>query len=115
MSYLRSGLKTTVIFADQLMYMGYRYATISGVSGGINDLEIPEQKHEGIAKTEGEVKEIEKQFARSVTQGERYSRVVDIWSHTNEQVAKAMMEKISKMVTDAEGNDIEQDHLTPST
>ena len=110
-SYRDLGLKTTVIFADQLMYMGYRYATISGVSIGINDLEIPEQKHEIIAKAEGEVKEIEKQFASGlVTQGERYSKVVDIWSHTNEQVAKAMMEKISKeMVTDAEGNDIEQD------
>ena len=57
------GLKNTVIFADQLMYTGFRYATHSGVSIGINDLVIPKDKDEIIAKAEDEVREIEKQFA----------------------------------------------------
>jgi DNA-directed RNA polymerase subunit beta' len=117
--YRQLGLKKTVVFADQIMYMGYRYATYSGVSIGINDLVIPERKQEIIDGAEDEVREIEKQFSSGlVTRGERYSKVVDIWSHTNEQVAKAMMEKISKDVVlddagkpmlDEQGNVVEQD------
>ena len=109
--YRQLGLKKTVIFSDHLMYLGYRFATFSGVSIGINDLEIPSVKGEIIEKAEAEVKEIEKQFSSGlVTQGERYSKVVDIWSHTNEKVAKAMMEKIStESVVDADGNTVEQD------
>ncbi len=87
------GLKETVIFADQLMYTGFRYATYSGVSIGINDLVIPKEKAEIIEQAENEVREIEYQYASGlVTHGERYNKVVDIWSHTNDLVAKAMME-----------------------
>lgn len=108
--YRRLGLKASVIFADQLMYTGYRYATRSGISIGINDLVVPEAKAEIIAGAEEEVKEIENQFATGlVTQGERYNKVVDIWSHTNDQVAKAMMEKLAtEMVINAEGQEIKQ-------
>jgi DNA-directed RNA polymerase subunit beta' len=108
--YRRLGLKATVIFADQLMYTGYRYATRSGISIGVNDLVIPESKAEIIAAAEDEVREIENQFATGlVTQGERYNKVVDIWSHTNDLVAKAMMEKLAtEMVLDAEGKDVKQ-------
>ena len=107
--YRQLGLKKTVIFSDHLMYLGYRFATFSGVSIGINDLEIPSVKGEIIERAEAEVKEIEKQFSSGlVTQGERYSKVVDIWSHTNEKVAKAMMEKIStESVVDAGINKVE--------
>ena len=110
-SYRNLGLKTTVIFADQLMYTGFRYATYSGVSIGINDLVVPKEKIEIIAKAEDEVREIEQQYASGlVTQGERYNKVVDIWSRTNDQVAKAMMEKIStEIVQDAEKNAVVQD------
>ncbi|MBA2654041.1 MAG: DNA-directed RNA polymerase subunit beta' [Gammaproteobacteria bacterium] len=108
--YRRLGLKATVIFADQLMYTGYRYATRSGISIGVNDLVIPNTKAEIIASAEDEVREIENQFATGlVTQGERYNKVVDIWSHTNDQVAKAMMEKLAtEMVIDAEGKEVKQ-------
>ncbi len=108
--YRRLGLKATVIFADQLMYTGYRYATRSGISIGVNDLVVPDTKAEIIAAAEDEVREIENQFATGlVTQGERYNKVVDIWSHTNDQVAKAMMEKLAtEVVKDAEGKDIKQ-------
>ncbi|CAN5276729.1 DNA-directed RNA polymerase subunit beta' [soil metagenome] len=94
--YRTLGLKETVIFADQLMYTGFYYATVSGVSIGIDDLVIPDTKPRIIAQAEAEVKEIEEQYSTGlVTQGERYNKVVDIWSYTNEQVAKAMMEKLA--------------------
>ncbi len=109
--YRRVGLKQTVIFADQLMYMGFRYATKAGVSIGMNDMTIPEEKGKILSAAEKEVKEIEHQYASGlVTNGERYNKVVDIWSHTNDQVAKAMMSKLGKeTVTDREGKEVEQD------
>lgn len=109
--YRRLGLKASVIFADQLMYAGFYYATRAGVSIGINDLVIPDSKGKIIAVAETEVKEIEKQYASGlVTAGERYNKVVDIWSRTNDQVAKAMMEKLAtEIVIDAKGNKVEQE------
>ena len=91
------GLKATVIFADQLMYTGYEYSTRSGASIGVNDFVIPEAKAELIARADREVKEIEDQYAAGlVTQGEKYNKVIDIWSRANDLVSKAMMEGISK-------------------
>ena len=93
------------------MYMGFRYSTKAGVSIGINDMTIPEEKGKILSAAEQEVKEIEQQYASGlVTNGERYNKVVDIWSHTNDQVAKAMMSKLGKeQVTDLEGKEVEQD------
>jgi DNA-directed RNA polymerase subunit beta' len=110
-SYRRLGLKDTVVFADQLMYMGFRFATRAAVSFCANDMVVPEEKTEILARAEEEVKEIENQYISGlVTNGERYNKVVDIWSHTNDQVAKAMMAKLGKRkVTDHEGNEVEQD------
>jgi len=109
--YRRLGLKDTVVFADQLMYMGFRMATRSGVSFGMEDMVIPEEKSEILGRAEAEVKEIEHQYTSGlVTNGERYNKVVDIWSHTNDQVAKAMMEKLGKdEVVDKEGKSRLQD------
>ncbi|MCP5418435.1 MAG: DNA-directed RNA polymerase subunit beta' [Chromatiaceae bacterium] len=109
--YRKVGLKETVIFADQVMYLGFRLATRAGVSIGMNDMIIPEEKRGILAEAEAEVKEIEHQYASGlVTNGERYNKVVDIWSHTNEQVAKAMMAKLGKEpVVDRDGNEVEQD------
>ena len=108
--YRQLGLKTTVVFADQLMYTGFNYATRAGVSIGVNDMVVPDQKKSIIAAAEKQVKEIENQYVSGlVTQGERYNKVVDIWSHTNDQVAKAMMEKLgSEMVIDAKGQEVKQ-------
>ena len=104
------GLKATVIFADQLMYMGYEYATKSGVSFCLDDMIIPDSKNNILNDAESEVKEIETQYqAGLVTRGERYNKVVDIWSKTNDQVAKAMMNKLGKDIKkDADGKEIEQ-------
>ena len=109
-SYRKAGLKKTVIFADQLMYLGFDFSTRSGSSIGVNDFVIPEEKANIIDSSEKEVKAIEKQFDSGlVTRGERYNKVIDIWSRANEQVAKAMMEKISsETVTKPNGEDIDQ-------
>ena len=108
--YRRLGLKATVIFADQLMYTGFRYATRAGASFGVDDMVVPDEKEAILAKAEKEIKDIEDQYASGlVTKGERYNKVVDIWSHTNDQVAKAMMEKLGKdEVLDAEGKKVKQ-------
>jgi len=108
--YRQVGLKETVIFADQLMYTGFRYSTVSGISICIDDMVIPEEKGALLADADAEVKEIQEQYASGlVTNGERYNKVVDIWSHANEAVAKAMMDKLSTMdVEDADGNIVSQ-------
>src|SRR5262244_1398369 len=93
--YRRLGLKDTVVFADQLMYMGFHYATRAGISIGIDDMKIPGEKKAILESAEKDVTEIQEQFASGlVTAGERYNKVVDIWSRTNEQVAGAMMKGI---------------------
>ena len=110
-SYRIVGLKDTVIFADQLMYMGFRQATMSGSSIGVNDFVIPDEKVEIITEADAEVKEIEHQFADGlVTQGEKYNKVIDIWSRANEILAKKMMDNLKKeQVIDREGNLVDQD------
>ena len=108
--YRALGLKETVIFADQLMYTGFHYATRAGVSFGIDDIVIPEQKTKIVASADREVKEIQDQYASGlVTNGERYNKVVDIWSRANDQVAKAMMEKLgTEEAQDSRGHQVRQ-------
>ena len=94
-SYRHLGNKSTVVLADQIMYLGFKYATRSGISFGINDMEIPKEKVQILAEAEKEVIEIQSQYASGlVTDGERYNKVVDIWSHANEKVAKVMMDAL---------------------
>ena len=109
-SYRHLGNKDTVVLADQLMYLGFRYATISGVSFGIEDMAIPAKKVDIISAADREVNEIQSQYASGlVTDGERYNKVVDIWSHANDQVAKVMMDGLGEeTVTDAQGNSVKQ-------
>ena len=103
--YRQLGLKDTVIFADRLMYTGFAYATRASVSFGIDDIVIPEQKVKIVAAADREVKEIQDQYSSGlVTNGERYNKVVDIWSRANDQVAKAMMDKLgTEEATDSRG------------
>jgi len=105
------GLKETVIFADQLMYAGFAYSTISGVSIGVNDFVIPEEKSRIIERATAEVKEIEQQYSNGlVTQGEKYNKVIDLWSRANDEISKAMMANLSEeSVTDREGNEVMQE------
>ena len=109
--YRNIGLKETVIFADQLMYTGYAYSTRSGSSIGVNDFVIPEEKAKIIGQANSEVEEIEAQFASGlVTQGEKYNKVIDIWSRANDIVAKSMMEGLSsESVVNKDGDKEEQE------
>ena len=96
-AFRRCGIRETVIFADQMMYTGFNYATRAGLSISIDDMLIPPQKKDIIAASEKEVKEIEAQYTSGlVTQGERYNKVVDIWGRAGDQVAKAMMDQLAK-------------------
>ncbi|MBP3975272.1 DNA-directed RNA polymerase subunit beta' [Pseudoxanthomonas spadix] len=109
-SYRQLGLKDTVVFADKLMYTGFAYATRAGVSIGINDMVIPEEKKSILSEAEQEVLEIQEQYQSGlVTAGERYNKVVDIWSRTNERIAKAMMDTIgTEKVVNAKGETINE-------
>ena len=105
------GTKETVVFADQFMYLGFKFATLSGISIGLDDLKIPKSKYEIVGQGESSVKEIEDQYASGLlTTGERYNKIIDIWSHANSQVQKAMMESISvEPGKDKSGKTIEQE------
>ena len=109
--YRRVGLKATVIFADRLMYTGFAFAARAGISIGVDDMVTPSEKGDIIAAAEGEVKSIQNQYSSGLlTDGERYNKVVDIWTHTSERVAKSMMEKLGvEEVIDAEGKKVKQD------
>ena len=113
--YRRVGLKETVIFADQLMYAGFSYATRAGISVGVDDMVTPAEKGEILHQAEAEVKSIQKQYASGLlTDGERYNKVVDIWSRTSEKVAQSMMQQLgTQEVVDAEGNMVTQDSFNP--
>jgi DNA-directed RNA polymerase subunit beta' len=104
------GPKETVIFADQLMYAGFKWSTMAGLSFCSDDMLIPDEKAPILERAEEQVKEIQTQYAQGlVTEGERYNKVVDIWSHTNELVTKAMMEELQYDLTvDAKGEQVKE-------
>jgi len=109
--YRRLGLKESVIFADQLMYLGFRYATLAGVSIGIEDMVVPDSKKSLVAAAEADVREIQNQYSDGlVTNGERYNKVVDIWSSANDQVAKSMMASLgTESVVNKDGETVTQE------
>ncbi|WKJ89720.1 DNA-directed RNA polymerase subunit beta' [Methylomonas montana] len=109
-SYRYLGIKETVMLADKIMYLGFKYATRSGVSFGIEDMEIPVKKADIIRSADAEVNEIQNQYASGlVTDGERYNKVVDIWSRANDQVAKVMMEGLGEdEVVNSKGETVKQ-------
>jgi DNA-directed RNA polymerase subunit beta' len=109
--YRKVGLKDSVIFADQLMYTGFHYAARAGISIGVDDMVIPDDKEKILGTAEQEVKNIQTQYTSGLlTDGERYNKVVDIWTRTSEQVAKSMMDELgTDKVVDAEGKEAEQE------
>ncbi|MCF8495941.1 MAG: DNA-directed RNA polymerase subunit beta' [Alphaproteobacteria bacterium] len=96
--YRHCGQKSTVIFADRMMKMGFRYACMAGISFGKDDLVIPEEKQTLVAAANEKVAEFEQQYQDGlITKGEKYNKVVDIWSRCTDEVADAMMKKISNI------------------
>jgi DNA-directed RNA polymerase subunit beta' len=97
--YRHCGQKETVIFCDRLMAMGFKQAAKAGISFGKDDMVIPATKEGLVAETEKLVKEFEQQYQDGlITQGEKYNKVVDAWSHCTDRVADEMMKEISKDV-----------------
>ncbi len=100
--YRKAGNKKTVILADKLKDLGFKYATKAGISICIDDLRIPENKQTLLDNAYAEVQEIQKQYnERLITDGERYNKVIDIWAHATEAIAEEMLKGLG---TDAIGD-----------
>ncbi len=98
------GLEKTVSFADDIMYMGFKYITISGLSVGIDDILIPKDKNKIIKKTEIKVNKIQKQFKYGlINYIEKYNKVIDIWINANESIFKSMMKNLSVKIINVNG------------
>ncbi len=110
-SFRQCGLKDTVVFADKLLQNGFRLATHAGFSVAIDDMLVPPQKADILARAEAEVKEIEQQYVSGlVTAGERYNKVVDIWGKAGDDVSKVMMDQLKvEKVTDRHGKEVDQE------
>jgi len=104
-SYRFAGNKATVLLADRLKVLGYTYATKSGASFALCDVVVPASKYEIVAASEAEVAKVQKQYADGlITAGERYNKVVDLWTHTTEKVARGMMDNLAtEELTSADG------------
>src|SRR5689334_1748691 len=98
--YLKFGLEKTVEMLDSLKHVGFTYATKSGLSIGIDDLIIPKEKQPLVTKARDEVIKVESQYLEgAITNGERYNKVIAIWSEATEEIANAMfgeMEALDK-------------------
>jgi len=93
--YRRSGYKDTVLLADRLKDLGYKYATKAGISICINDMKIPAKKGELLDKASAEVQEIQDQYNEGlITDGERYNKVIDIWAQATEDIADEMISNL---------------------
>ena len=96
-AYLVSGNYQTVLFLDRLKDLGFGMATISGASIAISDVIIPDEKNEIINLAQNEVDDIKSKFDRHIlTDGERYNKVIDVWTHTANQMATTMMSALKK-------------------
>ena len=96
-SYRGAGLAATVQFLDALKEFGFRYATIGGVSIGVEDLEIPLEKAQLLHDAEQRVERFQRAYATGqITFGERYNKVIDAWTHANNDIADAMVKTMQR-------------------
>ncbi len=94
--YRLTGNKKTVLLADHLMQTGFREAMRAGISISVHDMLMPPEKKIFLDKAYQQVQEIENQYIEGlITDGERYNKVIDIWAQTSEQIASAMMKRLS--------------------
>ncbi|MGH9401448.1 MAG: DNA-directed RNA polymerase subunit beta' [Terriglobia bacterium] len=105
--YLRFGLDTTVQMLDEVKDLGFLYATKAGISIGIDDLVVPGSKPKLVADAEKEVIEVEKQYQDgAITHGERYNKVIAIWSNVTDRVADEMFQTLENQDQSGEMNPI---------
>ena len=93
--YKFAGHDKTVVMLDKLKELGFREATKSGVSIGIDDMIVPKERDEQIEAAQKQIKEVEKQYRKGViTPGERYNKIVDIWTHCTDQISSVMFQTL---------------------
>jgi DNA-directed RNA polymerase subunit beta' len=106
--YRHCGQKATVIFADQIMGLGFKEAAKAGISFGKDDIIIPEKKKQLVAETKKLAEEYEQQYADGlITRGEKYNKVVDAWAKATDRVADEMMLEISTKKKTDDGREAE--------
>ncbi len=110
-----NGGKETVVMADRIRTLGFKYATKSGISISIDDMQIPDSKETLVKEARDEEMKIQEQYSQGlITDGERYNKIVDIWSKTSDEVADEMMENIKfETATDKKGNEIKRTSSNP--
>ncbi len=95
-TYRHAGTKDTVILADRLKDLGYEYATLAGISICINDMKIPVRKEELVEESEREAADVDTQYSDGlITDGEKYNKIVDIWSKATDRITKEMMDEMA--------------------
>ncbi len=95
--YLRFGLETTVSMLDEVKNLGFLYATRAGISIGIDDMVVPSEKARLVKDAEKQVVEVQQQYQEgAITQGERYNKIIEIWSKVTEDVSKEMFKKMEE-------------------
>ncbi|HEX5872627.1 MAG TPA: hypothetical protein VFY65_19490, partial [Longimicrobium sp.] len=95
-AYRTVGLATTVVFLDNLKAFGFRYSTLAGVSVGIEDMKIPGEKDEILREADDDVARFTRAYNNGViSNGERYNKVIDTWTHANNDVADAMVNRLA--------------------
>uniref|UniRef100_UPI003B3A5598 DNA-directed RNA polymerase subunit beta' n=1 Tax=Longimicrobium sp. TaxID=2029185 RepID=UPI003B3A5598 len=95
-AYRTVGLATTVVFLDNMKVFGFRYSTMAGVSVGIEDMKIPGEKDEILREAEDDVARFTRAYNNGViSNGERYNKVIDTWTHANNDVADAMVNRLA--------------------
>jgi DNA-directed RNA polymerase subunit beta' len=96
LAYRKGTEKDTVILADNIMRMGFEYATKAGISINVKDMVIPDSKQSIIDESQAEVDSITDEYNEgSITNGERYNKIVDVWAQTNETLSKVMIDGLS--------------------
>lgn len=101
--YRQCGQKATVLLADHLRTLGYTHATMAGISISIKDMQIPKKKHEFVESAQKQVQEIENQYTEGlITDGERYNKVIDIWSRVAEDLEGELMTEIGSEIVRSE-------------
>jgi DNA-directed RNA polymerase subunit beta' len=106
-TYRLCGAKETVLLADALRKLGYRYATESGISISIKDMVIPSEKPKLLKVAQNEVKEVRDQYSEGlITEGERHNKVIDIWSRAQDAIGEQMVYQISsETIKDYDGKE----------
>ena len=115
MCYRLMGPKRTVLLADHMRSLGYKFGTKAAVSIAMKDMEIPESKHTYIDRAYEEVQTIENQYVEGlITDGERYNKVIDIWAQVTEEITSVMMAGLGKEMIDMpDGTQVETQSFNP--